>query len=191
MNIAIVGLGYVGLPLAVEFAKKYEVVGFDINPIRIDELNKGTDHTNEIDEAELQPLLDAKKIIFTTDKSKIENFDYYIITVPTPVDSYNVPDFTPLISASKIVGGALKENATVIYESTVYPGATEERCIPVLEEASGLKFNEGFYVGYSPERINPGDKERTLIHIKKIVSGSTPEISQKIQSLGFEVLLTP
>ncbi|HQW57167.1 MAG TPA: nucleotide sugar dehydrogenase [Saprospiraceae bacterium] len=184
IKIAIIGLGYVGLPLAVEFAKKYQVVGFDINEQRIDELNKGIDNTHEIIEGELTEVLNRENgIQFTVKKEDIKDFDFYIITVPTPVDNYNVPDFTPLIKASETVGAVMGKHKIIIYESTVYPGATEERCIPVLEQASGLTYNEDFFVGYSPERINPGDKERPLTKIKKIVSGSTPEVALKVQAL--------
>ena len=183
-KIAIIGLGYVGLPLAVEFAKKYKVIGFDINQSRIDELTQGHDHTNEIELGDLKDVMEKEDgILFSSDKEDLKHADYYIITVPTPVDSYNVPDFTPLIRASETVGSVMSTGACVIYESTVYPGATEERCIPVLEKISRLIYNIDFFVGYSPERINPGDKERPLAKIKKIVSGSNPMIAVKIQEL--------
>jgi len=183
-KIAVIGLGYVGLPLAVEFAKKYKVTGFDVNNTRIQELKSEKDHTNEIALDELRSVIEKENgIIFTTNKAEIQGFDYYIITVPTPVDNYNVPDFSPLIKASQTVGSVMKAGSIVVYESTVYPGATEERCIPELEKASGLHFNRDFFVGYSPERINPGDKERPLPKIKKIVSGSTNEIAIQVQEL--------
>lgn len=189
-KIAVIGLGYVGLPLAVEFAKKYPVTGFDINRKRIDELRAGKDHTNEIELADLQAVIHQEDgIIFSSDVADIRSCDYYIITVPTPVDSYNRPDFTPLVKASETVGKVMSPGAIVIYESTVYPGATEEICIPVLEKASGYNFNTDFYVGYSPERINPGDKEHTVAKILKVTSGSTDEIAEEIDQLYKSIII--
>ena len=186
-SIAIIGLGYVGLPLAVEFGKKYAVVGFDINDKRIHELNSGIDHTLEADCEELKGLLrtlaEKKGIYFTADKNQLKACNIFIVTVPTPVDQYNNPDLTPLIKATEIVGGALKKGDIVIYESTVYPGCTEDDCIPILEKISDLTFNVDFFCGYSPERINPGDKTRTLSTIKKVTSGSTPQSAQVINQL--------
>lgn len=188
MKIAIIGLGYVGLPLARLFATKFSVVGFDINKIRIEELNKGIDSTLEIDNSTLKKVLlssNANEIglYCSSDLEDIKDCQYYIITVPTPVDKHNRPDLTPLYKASETVGKVLKKGDVVIYESTVYPGATEEECIPVLEKNSGLKFNIDFFAGYSPERINPGDKEHTVEKILKITSGSTPEIGKKVDDL--------
>ncbi len=179
-KIALIGLGYVGLPLAVEFGKVRAVVGFDINPARIDELRSGKDSTLEVTP---QELLAAKQLEFTSDPQKLQACDVFIVTVPTPIDTANRPDLTPLIKASQTVGKAMKQGAIVIYESTVYPGCTEEVCVPVLEKESGLKFNEDFFCGYSPERINPGDKVNTLTTIKKITSGSTPEIAEVVDGL--------
>lgn len=193
-KICIIGLGYVGLPLARLFATRYNVIGFDINEIRIGELNQGIDSTNEISSELLTSVLlpqynEHKQGLFiTNDIAKIATANTYIITVPTPVDRNNQPDLTPLISASKMVGGVLKQDDIVIYESTVYPGATEEDCVPILERESGLKFNRDFFVGYSPERINPGDKEKTVEKILKITSGSTPEIAKKIDALYCSVI---
>jgi UDP-N-acetyl-D-glucosamine/UDP-N-acetyl-D-galactosamine dehydrogenase len=180
IKIAIIGLGYVGLPLAVEFGKKYSVLGFDINQTRIDELNSGYDRTQEMTSEELKSL---KYLSFSTDKEDLKTCNIFIITVPTPIDNYKKPDLTPLLSASKTVGKVLKKNDIVIYESTVYPGCTEEDCVPVLERESGLKFNQDFFCGYSPERINPGDKINTLTKIKKVTSGSTPEIADFVDDL--------
>lgn len=179
-KIAIIGLGYVGLPLAVEFGKFYDVVGFDINQKRIDELIKGEDRTLEVSPDELKKSINLK---FTSDIQAIADCNIYIVTVPTPIDLANRPDLTPLVKASETVGKVLKANDIVIYESTVYPGATEEVCVPVLEKVAGLKFNHDFYCGYSPERINPGDKVNTLVTIKKITSGSTPEIAEEVDQL--------
>jgi UDP-N-acetyl-D-galactosamine dehydrogenase len=185
--IAIIGLGYVGLPLAVEFGKKYAVVGFDINDKRIQELNSGVDHTLEANSEELKGLIrtsaEKKGIYFSADKEQLKTCNVFIVTVPTPVDQYNNPDLTPLIKATEIVGGALKKGDIVVYESTVYPGCTEDDCIPILEKVSGLSFNVDFFCGYSPERINPGDKTRTLSTIKKVTSGSTPQAAQTINQL--------
>ena len=193
-KIAIIGLGYVGLPLARLFATKYPVVGFDINTDRIAELRSGMDSTLEVDNETLQSVLidrDSDEIgLFCTNQlEKIKNCNYYIITVPTPVDKNNRPILTPLIKASETVGSVLKEGDVVIYESTVYPGATEEDCVPVLEKFSGLQFNKDFYAGYSPERINPGDKEHTVEKILKVTSGSTPEIGLKVDALYKSVII--
>lgn len=186
-RIAIIGLGYVGLPLAVAFAEKYKVIGFDINEPRIKELNEGHDRTLEIEDDLLNSVLskpDSGTGLYNTHVlSEIENCNIYIVTVPTPVDKDNRPDLSPLLEASKMIGSILKTNDLVIYESTVYPGCTEEDCVPELEKASGLEFNKDFYCGYSPERINPGDKVNTLASIKKVTSGSTPEIAQKVDLL--------
>lgn len=179
-KIGIIGLGYVGLPLAVEFGKVMEVVGFDINQKRIDELQKGFDRTREVEKEELKA---SKNLRFSSDRSDLKNVNYFIVTVPTPVDESKKPDLRPLISASKAVGGVLKKGDTVIYESTVYPGCTEEICVPVLEEISGLRFNVDFFCGYSPERINPGDKLHRVTTIKKVTSGSTPEVATKVDDL--------
>jgi len=179
-KIGIIGLGYVGLPLAVEFGKKYNTIGFDINEKRISELNNGYDRTKEITIIELQNSI---KLSFTNNYKDISDCNFYIITVPTPIDKYNNPDLTPLKSASEIIGKILKKGDIVVYESTVYPGATEEVCVPILEEFSKLKFNKDFFCGYSPERINPGDKKHTLVSIKKVTSGSTLEIGKQIDDL--------
>ena len=168
-NIAIIGLGYVGLPLAIEFSKKFKVIGFDLNKERIRELKNFYDHTNEVDESVLREL---KNLKFSHRKEDLKNNNIYIITVPTPVDRNNVPDLRPLKDASKMVGSFLKNNSVVIFESTVYPGCTEEVCVPLLEKFSNLRYNFEFFCGYSPERINPGDKDHTLTNIKKITSGS-------------------
>lgn len=180
VHIAVIGLGYVGLPLAVEFAKKYKVTGLDINPSRIAELNNCYDRTLEVSSEELKH---SEWLMFTSDINDIGEADVYIVTVPTPIDDYKRPDLTPLIKASETVGRVLKKGNIVVYESTVYPGCTEEECVPVLEKISGLKFNESFYCGYSPERINPGDKEHRVSTIKKIVSGSTPEAANALNVL--------
>ena len=180
-KIAIIGLGYVGLPLLVEFSKKYQVTGFDIDKDRINELKQNFDRTNEITEKQLS--LVNTNLTYTYRNDELKDSNIYIITVPTPVDKNNTPDLTPIISASKIVGNVLKKNNIVIYESTVYPGCTEELCVPVLQEFSKLTYNKEFFCGYSPERINPGDKEHRLKDIKKITSGSTPEISLLIDDL--------
>lgn len=192
-KIAIIGLGYVGLPLARLFATKYSVVGFDINSDRVDELMTGVDSTLEVDNETLQSVLidedsDDIGLFCTNQLKKIKDCNYYIITVPTPVDKNNRPILTPLVKASETVGEVLKKGDIVIYESTVYPGATEEDCVPVLEKFSGLKFNEHFYAGYSPERINPGDKEHTVDKILKVTSGSTPEVGEKVNDLYKSVI---
>ena len=180
VRLAIVGLGYVGLPLAVEFARHFPTVGFDINQLRINELKLGQDHTLELSSAELQT---AAQLRYSADPDILSECNVFIVTVPTPIDDSKRPDFSPLLSASTTVGQALKKGDLVIYESTVYPGATEEICVPVLERESGLVFNQDFYVGYSPERINPGDKVNRLTTIKKITSGSTSEIADLVDSL--------
>ena len=179
-NIGIIGLGYVGLPLAVEFGKKYNTIGFDISEKRITELNTGYDRTREITSIEIQ---NSNKLSFTNNFKNIAECNFYIITVPTPIDKYNNPDLTPLKSASQIIGKILKKGDIVVYESTVYPGATEEVCVPILEEFSKLQYNKDFFCGYSPERINPGDKQHTLVSIKKVTSGSTLEIGKQINEL--------
>jgi UDP-N-acetyl-D-galactosamine dehydrogenase len=183
--IAVIGLGYVGLPLAVEFGKRYPVTGFDIRPDRIEELQSGRDSTLEVTP---QELLEAKHLTFTTDPALLKHCRVFIVTVPTPVDRVNRPDLTPLIRASETVGRALKPGDVVIYESTVYPGATEEVCVPVLEKSSGLAFNQDFFCGYSPERINPGDKVNTLTKIRKITSGSTPEVADAVDALYAQII---
>ena len=196
-KIAVIGLGYVGLPLAVEFAKKYPTIGFDINTSRVSQLMSGHDHTLEVEDNDLQKeivpdLLTAeskgKGLYCTTAVGDIESANFYIVTVPTPTDKNKRPVLTPLIKASESVGKVLKKGDSVIYESTVYPGVTEDECVPILEQVSGLKFNQDFYVGYSPERINPGDKERTVTKILKVTSGSTPEAALIIDDLYKEVI---
>ena len=187
-KITIIGLGYVGLPLAVEFAKKYPVVGFDINLSRVNELKNGHDSTLEVSDKDLQSVLLEKQneksgLFLTTSLDDIEESNIYIVTVPTPIDKYKRPDLTPLIKASETVGKVIKKGDIVIYESTVYPGATEEDCVPVIEKVSGLKFNEDFFAGYSPERINPGDKVHTVTKILKVTSGSTPDVAEEIDQL--------
>jgi len=185
-KIAIIGLGYVGLPLATAFAKKYSVVGFDIHQSRVDELRNGFDRTLEIEESELNGVLSDGNEVGLYCTSKIDDLktcNVFIVTVPTPTDKNNRPDLTPLYKASETVGRVLKANDVVIYESTVYPGVTEDECIPVLEQISGLKYNADFYAGYSPERINPGDKEHTVTKILKVTSGSTPEIADYVDML--------
>jgi len=181
-KIAIVGLGYVGLPLAHAFSKKYKVVGLDINPDRIDELHSGFDRTLELDESQVKECAD-NNMLFTTSIDDTRDCNIYIVTVPTPIDGSNEPDLTPLVKSSQAVGTVLKEDDIVIYESTVYPGVTEEICVPELEKTSGLKFNKDFFCGYSPERINPGDKEHTVTKILKITAGSTPEVAKIVDDL--------
>jgi len=193
IKIGIIGLGYVGLPLARLFATKYPVVGFDINQKRVDALNKGIDDTLEVDQETLQKVLvneplKSVGLFCSNDLSSIEGCNYYIVTVPTPVDKNNRPDLTPLYKSSETVGKVLKKGDIVIYESTVYPGLTEEECVPVLERVSGLTFNVDFFAGYSPERINPGDKEHTVDKILKITAGSTPEIGIKVNELYKSVI---
>ncbi len=193
-KIAVVGLGYVGLPLAVEYGKKYRVLGFDVNKARIDELNAGRDHTLEADLIGMKQARDLYEsthkigLSFTSDSEALNEANVYIVTVPTPIDKFNNPDLTPLLKASETIGKTLHKGDLVIYESTVYPGCTEEDCVPVLERFSGLKFNKDFFCGYSPERINPGDKVNTLKKIKKITSGSTPEIADVVDALYNSIL---
>lgn len=185
VKLAVIGLGYVGLPLAVEFGKKREVLGFDINPRRIAELNEGIDHTLEVEPDELKT---ATHLRYSCDASELAQANVFIVTVPTPIDEYKRPDLTPLIRASETIAKVLKRGDIVIYESTVYPGATEEDCVPVLERVSGLRFNEDFYAGYSPERINPGDKVYRLPNIRKVTSGSTPEAAELVDVLYAEII---
>lgn len=185
LKLAIIGLGYVGLPLALEFAKKRKLIGFDINKKRIQELNAGVDKNLEFNKNKLEKL---KKIKFTYKEKDLKNANFFIITVPTPIDKYKKPDLSPLIKASKIVGNVIKEGDIIVYESTVYPGCVEEICTPILEKFSFLKFNKDFFCGYSPERINPGDKKRNITNIKKITSGSTPEIAELVDKLYKEII---
>jgi len=185
-KIAIIGLGYVGLPLAVEFGKKSEVVGFDINKPRIAELQSGRDSTLEVSEDELK---EATKLSYTANPEDVRACNIYIVTVPTPIDEYKRPDLAPLQKSSETIGKLLNKGDIVIYESTVYPGATEEVCVPILEQNSGMTFNQDFYCGYSPERINPGDKEHRVSTIKKVTSGSTPEIADKVDAL-YQTVIT-
>ena len=180
VRIGVVGLGYVGLPLAVEFGKRFNTVGFDINPARVRELSRGRDATLEVSSKELR---EATKLSFASELAAIRRCNLFIVTVPTPIDKYNRPDLTPLEKSSESVGRVLKKGDIVVYESTVYPGCTEEVCVPILERVSGLKFNRDFFVGYSPERINPGDKNHRLTTIKKVTSGSTPEIAEVVDAL--------
>ena len=180
VNIAIIGQGYVGLPLAIEFGKKYPTIGFDINEARIDELKKGIDHTNE---ASQEQLRSADQLKFSSDLNDITNCNVYVVTVPTPIDEYKTPDLNPLKGASKMLGEILKKGDIVIYESTVFPGCTEEVCVPLLESASGLVFNQDFFCGYSPERIVPGDKVNTLTTIMKVTSGSTSQVADFVDEL--------
>lgn len=195
IKIAVIGLGYVGLPLARLFATKYPVVGFDVNQNRINGLLSGTDSTLEISDSILQAVLindfntNPKGLLCSSTLSDIADCNYYIVTVPTPVDKNNKPDLTPLYKASETIAKVLKKGDVVIYESTVYPGVTEEECVPVLEKFSGLRFNEDFFAGYSPERINPGDKEHTVEKILKVTAGSTPEIGEKVNDLYKSVII--
>lgn len=189
-KIGVIGLGYVGLPLAIEFAKKYDVLGFDINASRVDELSQGKDRTQEADLEDLNQVIDAKKknssstgLSFSSNPEDLRKYNTFIVTVPTPIDQFKAPDLTPLLKASEMLGTILKSGDIVIYESTVYPGCTEEDCVPVLEKVSGLVFNKDFFAGYSPERINPGDKINTLTKIKKVTSGSTAEIASRVDDL--------
>ncbi|MBE0443238.1 MULTISPECIES: Vi polysaccharide biosynthesis UDP-N-acetylglucosamine C-6 dehydrogenase TviB [unclassified Psychrobacter] len=186
IKIAVIGLGYVGLPLAVEFGKKLPVIGFDINAARINELTSGVDHTLEVSDDELS---EAKHLSYSAHMADLNDCNFFIVTVPTPIDDYKQPDLTPLIKASTAIGGILKQDDIVVYESTVYPGATEEVCIPVLEQVSGLTFNQGFYAGYSPERINPGDKEHRVTNILKVTAGSTPEIADFVDEV-YNLIIT-
>ncbi|MEB2777511.1 nucleotide sugar dehydrogenase [Algoriphagus sp. D3-2-R+10] len=196
VKIAIIGLGYVGLPLAVEFAKKYPTVGFDINTKRVDEINAGKDNTLEVEDDLLQSVLvknfsstGANGLLPTHQATDLADCTVYIVTVPTPTDRHNRPVLTPMLKASENIGRSLKKGDVVIYESTVYPGVTEDECVPVLEKVSGLKFNEDFFAGYSPERINPGDKEHTVAKILKVTSGSTPEIAEFVDQLYRTVII--
>jgi len=186
IKLAVVGLGYVGLPLAVEFGKQRPVIGFDINTRRIAELQGGSDHTLEVD---AQELAEASHLHYSADPAVLGQANVFIVTVPTPIDEYKRPDLTPLVKASETLGKVLKRGDIVIYESTVYPGATEEDCVPVLERVSGLKFNQDFYAGYSPERINPGDKAHRVSTIKKVTSGSTPEVAELVDALYREIIV--
>lgn len=186
LKLAVVGLGYVGLPLAVEFGKHRSVVGFDINTKRIAQLQAGVDSTQELDADELKA---ANALQFSSDPADLADANLYIVTVPTPIDANKRPDLTPLISASELLGKVLKQGDIVVYESTVYPGCTEEDCVPVLERVSGLKFNQDFYAGYSPERINPGDKEHRVTTIKKVTSGSTPQVADLVDSLYASIVV--
>jgi UDP-N-acetyl-D-galactosamine dehydrogenase len=185
-KIAVIGLGYVGLPLAVEFGKKYHTIGFDINSTRILELKLGTDSTLEVDS---QELASAANLHFSSIVEELKQADIYIVTVPTPIDEHKQPDLTPLIKASEMLGGVINKDNIIIYESTVYPGATEEECIPIVEKKSGLEFNKDFFAGYSPERINPGDKEHRVINILKVTSGSTPEIAEVVDQLYKSIII--
>ena len=185
INLAVIGLGYVGLPLAVEFGKKRAVVGFDINQPRIAALQAGHDSTLEVSDAE---MAEAAQLSYTSNLDDLKNCNVFIVTVPTPIDDFKRPDLTPLIKASETIGKVLKKGDIVIYESTVYPGATEEDCVPVLERVSGLVFNQDFYAGYSPERINPGDKEHRVTNIKKVTAGSTPEVANIVDALYNEII---
>ena len=185
VKIAVIGLGYVGLPLAVEFGKVRSVVGFDVNQIRLNELSSGVDSTKEANREELAA---AKNLTFTSRASDLAGCNFYIVTVPTPVNADKIPDLSMLVSASTLVGGVLKKGDVVVYESTVYPGATEEDCVPILEKCSKLKFNEDFFCGYSPERINPGDKEHTLTKIMKVTSGSNEVCATLVDDLYSEII---
>ena len=193
-KIAVIGLGYVGLPLAIEFGKKYKVLGYDINIQRVEELNAGVDHTLE---ADLDGMLEATNLrqenpesglSFSSVEADLKEYNVFIVTVPTPINHFNMPDLQPLIKASQMLGRVVKKNDIVIYESTTYPGCTEEDCVPVIEKVSGLKFNSDFFAGYSPERINPGDKVNTLTRIKKVTSGSTPEIADIVDGLYASII---
>ena len=185
-SIAIIGLGYVGFPLAVEFGKLYPTLGFDIDSTRISELNRGYDRTQEVSDAQLKASAQLK---FSSELNDLSGCNTFIVTVPTPIDHFKKPDLGPLLKASEMIGSVLKKGDVVIYESTVYPGCTEEDCVPVLEKRSGLKFNEDFFCGYSPERINPGDKVNTLTKIKKVTSGSTPEIADWVDQLYRSIIV--
>ena len=185
-KIAVIGLGYVGLPLAVEFGKKYATLGFDINLNRIYELKKGFDRTLESNKNEIES---AKQLSFSSDINDLRIYSVFIVTVPTPINQFKAPDLTPLLKASEMLGKVIKKGDIIIYESTVYPGCTEEDCVPVLEKESGLKFNIDFFCGYSPERINPGDKVNTLTKIKKVTSGSTAEIAVVVDELYKSIII--
>lgn len=185
IHIGVIGLGYVGLPLAVEFGKETKTLGFDINQHRIEELRAGTDRTLEVDSEE---LTSAKQLSFTANLDDLKQCNFYIVTVPTPIDDHKQPDLTPLVKASTALGKVISKDAIVVFESTVYPGATEEVCVPIIEKQSGLRFNKDFYVGYSPERINPGDKEHRLPTIKKVTSGSTPEVAKFVNDVYASII---
>ena len=185
-KICLIGLGYVGLPLAIAFAKKFEVTGYDNNPLRIKELKNGYDRTFQIEDDLLNSV--KKNITYTSNIQDTKSCNIYIVTVPTPIDKVNSPDLTPLIKSSKIIGSVLSKNNIVIYESTVYPGVTEDICVPELEKSSGMKLNQDFYCGYSPERINPGDKVHTVTKILKVTSGSTPEIAKEVDDLYKQII---
>lgn len=187
-NIAIIGLGYVGLPLAIEFAKKYTVVGFDINEERVKELTAKRDRTKEANLADLEEVMVEGGLSFSSNINDLKNCNIYIVTVPTPINQFKAPDLGPLLNASKMLAGVIGKGDIVIYESTVYPGCTEEDCVPILEKFSGLKYNKDFFCGYSPERINPGDKVNTLTKIKKVTSGSTPEIAEIVDQLYSSII---
>ena len=184
-KIAIIGLGYVGLPLAVEFGKKRETLGFEINPLRVDELQNGEDSTLECSPKE---LIEATHLFYTTETEQLKNCNVFIVTVPTPINEHKQPDLTPLEKASEMLGSVINQGDIIIYESTVYPGCSEEVCVPILEKVAGLTFNEDFYIGYSPERINPGDKEHRLPTIKKVTSGSTPECAKFVNELYQDII---
>jgi len=193
MEIAIIGLGYVGLPLAVAFAKKYRVRGFDIDSSRIADLQQGVDNTLEVDENELVKVLktsvdNSGGLTVSSDPASIQSCSVYIVTVPTPITRFKSPDLSPLLSATAMIGGMLKKGDVVVYESTVYPGCTEEDCVPVLEQTSGLRYNLDFFCGYSPERVNPGDKKNRLETIRKVVSGSTPEVAGMLTGLYASII---
>ena len=193
-KIAVIGLGYVGLPLAIEFGKKYKVLGFDINKARVDELRQGRDHTMEADLEGMKQAVglraaDAERgLAFSCDEQDLKEYNTYIVTVPTPIDRFNMPDLRPLIGASEMLGRVVSRGDVVIYESTTYPGCTEDDCVPVIERVSGLRFNVDFFAGYSPERINPGDKVNTLTKIKKVTSGSTPETADRVDALYASII---
>lgn len=193
-RIAVIGLGYVGLPLAIEFGKKYKVLGFDINQQRVEELQTGFDHTLEADLTGLKQAVELRNsnpelgLSFSSTEADLKAYNTFIVTVPTPINNFNMPDLKPLIKASQMLGRIIKADDIVIYESTTYPGCTEEDCVPVIEKVSGLQFNKDFYAGYSPERINPGDKVNTLTKIKKVTSGSTPEIANRVDGLYASII---
>ncbi|MEA4852197.1 MAG: nucleotide sugar dehydrogenase [Paludibacter sp.] len=193
-KIAVIGLGYVGLPLAIEFGKKYKVLGYDINQKRVEELQNGFDHTLEADLEGMNEAINIHKtqpnigLSFSSDEAELLNYNTYIVTVPTPINNFNMPDLQPLIKASQMLGRVVKKDDIIIYESTTYPGCTEEDCVPQIEKTSGLKFNVDFYAGYSPERINPGDKINTLTKIKKVTSGSTPEVADIVNNLYASII---
>ena len=194
-KIAIIGLGYIGLPLSIEFGKKYDVLGFDINRTRVEELNRGVDRTREADLEAMHQVMTLRNsntgvgLTFSSDVDDLKACTIYIVTVPTPIDRYNRPDLKPLIRASEMLGGVISKGDIVIYESTTYPGCTEEDCVPVIERVSGLTFNVDFFAGYSPERINPGDKVNTLTNIRKVTSGSTPEIADRVDELYRSIII--